>query len=167
MKYKFQIHDVWNVSEPAVKDVTVKLLEKGYTVSYKQKDIERVVLSVSKEHSAELTFRKDFINDLIIEIDLENYFSRVFKNIAKVSKSLLFKTLGVSSGCCAPPPQFFEPLTSITKLMALGIVAVGSSDLPLDLQNVLTDCFGQMGKIECCNWEEILLSYSSTLFVIK
>ena len=162
MKYIFQMHDVWDVCEPAVKDVTVKLLEKGYTVSYKQKDIERVVLSVSKEHSAELTFRKESVNDLIIEIDLENYFSRVSKNIAKVSKSLLFQTLGVSVGCCAPPCQFFDPLTSLTKLLASGVVVAGSSNLPLDLRNILTECLGQMGEIKCCNWEDILAIYSST-----
>ena len=166
MKCIFRMPDVWDICEPAVKDVTVKLLEKGYTVSYKAKDAEQVVLSVSKEHSAELTFRKDLVNDLIIEIDLENYFNRFLKNIAKVSKSLLPQSLGVNAGILAPPPSFFEPITVITKLLASGVVAAGGSDLPLDLRNILTDCLGQMGEISCCNWEDILAAYSSTLFLV-
>ena len=153
MSYILQIKNVWDVCGPYVDDVAKQLLERGYTVGYKKRTADAVVLSVSKKHSADIVFTKHFINNLRIEIDLENYFFRAGKNIAAVPKELL-KAFGVKAGCIYPNPldTIFSPVSALAGLAA----AVGRSSMPYDLLDVLVKCFGNMESVEWGNWEDYL-----------
>ena len=162
MSYIFQIRNVWDVSGPSIEQTVLKLLEKKYTIGYKLKRMDIVVISVNKEHSAELIFSKYNINDLRIEIDLENYFSRAQKNIASIPKKMIesVQNLLQPKMNFLPTMDDFCPFMTIIKLYIYGTLAVGNSTLPNDLADILKECFGHMGVVEWGNWEEALKDWS-------
>ena len=139
-----------------IKPFMDRLIEEGYAVGYKERSFDCVILSVTKEHYAEVIFSKYFINDLKIEIDLENYFFRSGKNITDATRRAVSTLLGKvgSAGIFYDPVR--EMLAPYTAIIGL-VESIGHSPMPYELYKILTEFFPSIEKEKWSNPFEVYI----------